>query len=130
MRKLYTPLFLILFCSCGTQVKYVGSSHPQTKNVDVFVDKASVTKPFDIIGKGYIQRNIGLPVSVEGIQRKAVEKAKLKGANAVLIEDYYVVDKTSSITTRIDSSRNILQMLNTSPALSSGFSVLFIRYKE
>ena len=130
MRKLYFPLLLISLVSCGTQVNYLGTTYPSTKNVDVFVDQASVKKPFDVIGKGYIKRNIGPEISVEAIQRKAVEKAKINGANAVVIEDYYLVDKTSSITKQIDSSRNLTQTSNINPAVTSGFSILFIRYKE
>ena len=130
MRKLYFPLLLILLVSCGTQVNYLGTTYPSTKNVDVFVDQASVKKPFDVIGKGYIKRNIGPEISVETIQRKAVEKAKINGANAVVIEDYYLVDKTSSITKQIDSSWNLTHTANINPAVTSGFSILFIRYKE
>ena len=130
MRKLYFPLLLILLVSCGTQVNYLGTTYPSTKNVDVFVDQASVKKPFDVIGKGYIKRNIGPEISLETIQRKAVEKAKINGANAVVIEDYYLVDKTSSITKQIDSSWNLTHTANINPAVTSGFSILFIRYKE
>ena len=130
MRKLYFPLFLILLASCGTQVNYLGTSYPATKNVDVFVDQASVKKPFDVIGKGYIKQNIGPEISVEAIQRKAVEKAKINGANAVVIEDYYVVDNTSSITTRADSLKRTKTTTDINPAVSSGFTILFLKYKE
>src|SRR6187397_1246938 len=100
MRKLYTPLFLLLFASCGTQVKYLGSNYATTENVDVFVTQSSVKKPFDVIGKGYVQRRVGPEPSVEIIQKKAVEKAKANGANAIVIEDYYLVDNTASVSTR------------------------------
>jgi len=99
MRKLCFPLLLILLVSCGTQVNYLGTTYPSTKNVDVFVDQASVKKPFDVIGKGYIKRNIGPEVSVETIQRKAVEKAKINGANAVVIEFLSIVP---SVLTPVD----------------------------
>jgi hypothetical protein len=130
MRKLYTPLFLVLFTSCGTQVKYVGSTHPETRSVDVFVRENLVNKPYEIIGKGYLHYRMGIGNSVETIQRKAVEKAKLKGANAVVIEDYYLVDKTTSITTRTDSLKTVGLTTDINPAVSSGFTILFLRYKE
>ena len=129
MRKLYYPLFLILFTACGTQVKYLGSNYSVTENVDVFVTQASVKKPFDIIGKGYVQHRVGPEPSVEVIQRKAVEKAKAKGANAVVIEDYFLVDNTSLITMRADSLKRI-KVADANPAISSGFTILFLRYKE
>lgn len=129
MRKLYSPLFLILFTACGTQVRYLGSNYSVTESVDVFVTQSSVKKPFEIIGKGYIQHRVGPEPSVEIIQRKAVEKAKANGANAVVIEDYFLVDNTSSISTRADSLKRI-KVAETNPAISSGFTILFLRYKE
>ena len=129
MRKLYTPLFLLLFTSCGTQVKYLGSNYSTTENVDVFVTQSSVKKPFEIIGKGYVQHRVGPEPSVETIQKKAVEKAKANGANAVVIEDYYLVDNTASVTTKTDNSKKI-KTTESNPAISSGFTILFLRYKE
>src|SRR5688500_9689625 len=101
MRKLYVPLVFSFITSCGTQVNYLGTSYPETTVVDVFVNQSAVKQPYEVIGKGYVERYVGLAPSVETIQRKAVKKAKLKGANAVVIEDYFFIDKTSGITTRI-----------------------------
>src|SRR5215210_7273198 len=111
MRKLYAPLTFILFSSCVTRVNYLGSSYPATKKVDVFVSQSSIKKPFEVIGKGYI-KYAAIGSSVEAIQRRAVEKAKLKGANAVVIEDYYVVNNTATVTTRTDSLRRSLTSTN------------------
>jgi hypothetical protein len=126
MRKIYTPVLLLL-SSC-TQVNYLGSSYAETQNVDVFVTQASVKKPFEVIGKGYVRHMAGPAPKVETIQRKAVEKAKLKGADAVLIEDYYLVDKTSGIATT-DSLRRTQILNDGGLAISSGFTILFLRYK-
>lgn len=127
MRKIYTPHILILFASC-TQVNYLGTSYSETQNVDVFVTEASVKKPFDVIGKGYVRHTLGPVPKVETIQKKAVEKAKLNGANAVVIEDYYLVDKTSGIS--ITDSLKRTRILNDgNPAISSGFMILFLKYK-
>ena len=76
-----------------------------------------------------MQRRVGPEPSVEIIQKKAVEKAKANGANAVVIEDYYLVDNTTSVNTRSDSPKNI-KTVETNPAISSGFAILFLRYKE
>ena len=131
MRTIFTPLvFLVFLSSCMslvTKVNYVGSSYPETSNVDVFVSEGSVKKPFDVIGKGYVQNNL---VAAEAIQRKAITKAKKKGADAVIIEDYFIVDNTKSVTTRTDSaSRVIRQNVSSSPSVGSGFNILFIKYK-
>lgn len=128
MRKLYPFAIAILFLSCGTQVRYLGSSFSPTNNVDVFVSRDVVNKPHKIIGKGYIERNPYSRGSVEIIQKKAVEQAKSHGANAVVIEDYYLVNNGTSITTHIDTVRNV-QTANITPIISSGFTILFLRYK-
>ena len=125
MRKIYTPLLLLL-SSC-TQVNYLGSRYAETQNVDVFVTQASVKKPFEVIGKGYVRRTAGPEPKVETIQRKAVEKARSKGADAVVIEDYYLVDRTSSIAPT-DSLRRTRILNYGNPAISSGFTILFLRY--
>lgn len=129
MRQLYFPLFAIFFAACGTQVNYLGSAYPETTEVDVFVSQAAVKKPYDLIGKGYVEKRVGLPASVETIQKKAVNKGKLKGADAVVIEDYFLVDKTSGIITRIDSSDILMQPVSARPAVGTGFTILFLKYK-
>src|SRR5215213_1752223 len=116
MRKIYPLLILFVFASCSTGVKYLGTSYPPTTKVDVFVSESAVKKPFEIIGKGYVN---GIQPSVEVIQRQAVEKAKLNGADAVVIEDYYLVDKTSSIATT-DSLKRTRILNDGNPAVSSG----------
>ena len=126
MRKFYTPL-LFVFTSCFSGVKYLGTSYPPTKKVDVFISQSAVKKSFEVIGKGYIN---GIQPSVEIIQRQAVEKAKVNGANAVVIEDYYMVDKTSTIITKTDSLKRIPSSTDTNPAVSTGFTILFLRYTE
>ena len=132
MRKIYIPILSSLFIvSCGTQVNYIGTHYPPTSKVDVFVTQASVRKPFEVIGKGYVQQ---LPLgsrSVEVIQRKAVEKARLNGADAVIIEDYYVLDNTASITSKLDSTKlRPTQVSNINPAVASGFNIIFLKYKD
>jgi len=129
MRKFYPLLILFVFASCTTEVKYLGTSYPATKKIDVFVSQSTVKKPFEIIGKGYIH-HAAIGGSVETIQRRAVEKAKLNGANAVVIEDYYMVDKTSSVVTKTDSLKRTQTTTDTNPAVSTGFTILFLRYTE
>ena len=127
MRKLYTILLSILFSSCITQVNYLGSNFPPTTSVDVFVTQASVKKPFDVIGKGYLTNGNPKP-TVEVIQKLAVEKAKAKGADAVIIEDRYLVDDSGTLITRTDSSRGV-HTSYVNPSIASGFNILFLRYK-
>ena len=129
MRTLYFLVLTSFIASC-TEFNYLGSTYPPTDKVEVFVTRSSVKKPFDVIGKGYIQNIVGLPPSVEEIQKKAIEKGKLKGAHGVIIEDYYLVDKFSGITSGTDSSGNSNKTTSINPTVSSGFNILFIRYRE
>jgi hypothetical protein len=127
MRKIYTLVIIVLFMSCGTHVRYLGSSFEPTEKVDVFVTRASVNKPYQIIGKGYIERHPYSKSSVETIQKKAVEKAKFHGANAVVIEDYYVLNNGTTITSNVDTIANT-QTTHISPTISSGLTILFLKY--
>ncbi len=118
---------VIIFCSCGTSINYLGSSYPSTQKVDVFVSGSAVKKPYELIGKGYLRSLVGYP-SIDKIQKKTIEKAKVKGADAVLFEDYYVVDNTSSITTDLDSlTRSTRITASATPTRS--LSIKFLRYK-
>lgn len=132
MKKLYFSLLPLLFATaCATRVAYVGSSYAPTKKVEVFVSQQSVNKPFDIIGKGYAHTPVSF-TNEEKIQRKAVEKAKQKGADAVIIEDYFVLATDNSVTTSAvrDSSRNVnFSSAPAHPSVTSGFQILFIKYK-
>jgi hypothetical protein len=91
------------------------------------VTQASVKKPFDVIGKGYLQNGNPKP-TVEMIQKLAVEKAKTKGADAVIIEDRYLVNDSGTLITHTDSTRGT-HTSYANPSIASGFNILFLRYK-
>jgi hypothetical protein len=115
----------------GTQISYIGNSFEPTQRVDVFVDESSVTTPYKIIGKGYVKASFF--TKVEEIQEKAILKAKEKGADAVLIKDYYVPNTGAAINTsmRTDSlGKGTVSIGQTTVQQtgSSGFNVLFLKY--
>jgi Icc-related predicted phosphoesterase len=99
--------------------------------VDVYVDESAVTNPYKIIGKGYVK---SYPFTkVEEIQEKAILKAKEKGADAVLIKDYYVPNTGAAINTsmRTDSiGKGTVSIGQTTVQQtgSSGFNILFLKY--
>lgn len=131
MLKLYASLLaIILLSSCGTRVNYVGqTAKATTTSIDVFVDASTIHKKYTVMGKGYVDYTFRL--SYEGMQRKAVKIAREKGADAVLFEDYYVVDNDASLTTSIstDSSRNFQTKKTVNPVLLSRHQILFLKYK-
>lgn len=132
MSKFYVLSFVILlFSSCGIKISYLGNSFSATQNVDVFVDAAAIKKPYTIVGKGYT--NNSLFTSTEKLQRKAIAKAKEKGANAILFHDAYIIQDGSSFqsTTKSDSVGKSLLTVQTgtvSPVVTTRRDIYFLRY--
>lgn len=85
------------------------------------------------MGKGY-QDNANYPLfTLERLQKKAVEKAKEKGADAVLFQDYYLSQPGygySSVTVTDTLSRGVITTTNSQaqPIISSGRTILFLKY--
>ena len=134
MKQLYLfVVVLLLITSCATRVNYVGTAYTPSQQVDVYVTKEAIKKPFDVIGKGYVHTPTSF-YSEEKIQRKAIAKAREKGAHAVLIEDYFVLRNDNSITTALttDSSRRVARAVGSvseHPSVTAGMQIWFIRYK-
>lgn len=139
MKVLYMLVFLFLLTSCVTTLKpvsridYLGSSLPATENIDVFVDLSAIEKPFKIIGKGYV-RILFFTTSLLGkIQAESVAKAKANGADAVLIQDYYLPAATGlSTVLHTDSvGKGTVTTGNTTVQQTGAqqFTILFLKYK-
>src|SRR5436190_6045714 len=88
MNKIYPLVLMIFFSSCFPHINYIGNSLPSTKEPDFFVDEKSIDKPYKIIGKGYPNK-MGT-YGLKNLQKRAIEKAKKNGADAVLVQDYFV----------------------------------------
>ena len=131
MKTIYFLLITIFLFSCSAGLRYTGTEFPQTKHVDVYVTESAIDKPFTYIGRGYL--TIGT-VNPERIQRKSVQKAKEKGADAILIYDYDIPGAGTYINSsfRSDSvGRSVITTGNASvqQVISQGFAIYFIRYK-
>ncbi len=99
MKKIYFLYFIILLiASCAPRIKYLGNSYSPTSQVDVFVSEDAIKKNYGIVGKGYVQNGGLYKQRIEKIQNKAVEKAKQKGVDGVLIQEYYVPNTGTSIS--------------------------------
>lgn len=137
MIKYYSLLALALY-SCGSHLNYLGNSYPASKNVDVFVDASAIKKGYTIIGKGYMEYGYLSPgpeakKRIEKMQKKAIETARHKGADAILFQDYFIKEDGASIhtVTKTDSiGRGLIsvQAGRVSPIISSKTDILFLKY--
>ncbi len=81
--KLSSILILIVIIGCSANVNYVGKEFEPTTTVDVYFQAAEIEKEYTIIGHA-----IGSGcdfVSNDKVQKKLIEEAKSKGADAILI---------------------------------------------
>ena len=133
MIKIYSLFLSVTFCSCFTSrhIHYLGNSFPPTKHVEVYVDASAIRKPYTIIGKSYVDRT-HLLSSNERIQQAAIEKAKQKGADAILFQDYTVISgNTIQTVTKSDSmGRSSIGFKTTaiSPVETERLDILFLKY--
>ncbi len=135
MYRIYIFLFIILFASCNTKIRYIGKSLPPTKDIEVFISDQSIKRPFEYIGQGYIG-GFGLHSNQNKIQLKAEKLGQKKGADAVLITDYFIPNTGGTIITGryiTDSiSGRTVTTGNTtiSPISTSGYRILFLKYNK
>ncbi len=116
------------FASCGPTISYLGSSYGPTQTVDVFVEENAIAKSYTVIGKGYVNyyRN-GVP---ESLQAKAVSKAREKGADAILIKDYFIPVSTTGLGVAGLHDTVGRAMLALAPqTASSGVMIVFLKYQ-
>lgn len=139
MKKIYFLLVPLFIFSCSpSKIDYVGSKGSPTRKVDVFVDEQAITRPYDIIGKGYERTTWGV-IKKEKILEKAVEKAKKNGADAVFFKETWITAPGTKINvySRTDSLPNpVMKGTETHSTTSvmpvSGYwrnEILFLKYK-
>lgn len=77
-------LGLVLGALACAEVRYVGETHSPTTNIDIFYDENSIEREFTTIGHAIGTGGFGL--STDKIQKKLIEEAKKRGADAILIK--------------------------------------------
>lgn len=134
MKKIYIIFFSFVITSCAARISYLGSSSVPTQQVDVYVDESSIIKKYDVIGKGYPAVRLLNQHNINKLQNNSIEVAKAKGADAVIIKDYYIPYSGTSIqtTSKADSvGRGIIAVSNTNIQSTSttAFTIYFLKYK-
>jgi hypothetical protein len=93
---LITITILLLTFGCANS-NYLGKSYSPTTNVDLIMDNHDISRDYEVMGNMIV--TAGAFTSTEKMQLKLMEQAKLKGADAVLIETYDEVYREITTTT-------------------------------
>jgi hypothetical protein len=121
---------MIFLSSCFPHINYLGNSFPSTKEPDFYVDERSIDKPYKIVGKGYPNGSLTLKT----LQKKAIEKAKREGADAVLVQDYFIqaaVANSSTIYHTDGKGKGITgNSTFSNGSIDTQFIILFLKYTE
>lgn len=107
-----TFVLLTLFIIGCASVKYIGKSYEPTTSVDVYYSEKDIEKDYEVMGHAIGRGN--LFVSDEKINKKLIEEAKLRGADAIVITGVDV-DLASSGETMTEETQ---------------FEATFIKYKS
>ncbi len=91
-------LFVLLCLSACTKIDYIGEEYPPTTHVDLFFDIDDVTREHKVMGNLIATADDG--VSTEKMQKKIIEKAMKKGADAVVIMGFEKYQSGESTTYR------------------------------
>ena len=129
-------LFVLLFLSACTKIDYIGEEYPPTTHVDLFFDMDDVTREHKVMGNLIATADDG--VSTEKMQKKKIEKAKEKGADAVVIMDFdkYQSGETTSYHETTEEGKTKKGKSKTTTTATSSTSVkekkqikaVFIKY--
>lgn len=90
MKKQILFLFIsIALLSCSSGVKYLGNSYTPTENVKIFFNTSDIDKPYEVIGKVYL--DVEENTKDEKIQNMILNKAKEHGGDAVIMGNLQVI---------------------------------------
>ena len=129
-------LAVMLTGSC-TKIDYVGKSYAPTANVDVYFSLEDIKGNYEVMG--HLTATAGEFTSSEKMQEKIIEKAREKGADAVVILglDHYVKDGGTSWSETTETEHTGDGKKTTTTGSQSNnteemkeISARFIKYKE
>jgi hypothetical protein len=129
-------LAVMLTVSC-TKIDYVGKSYAPTVTIDVYFSLEDIKGNYEVMG--HLTATAGEFTSSEKMQEKIIEKAREKGADAVVILglDHYIKDGGTSWseTTETEHTDDGKKTTTTGSQSSNTeemkeISARFIKYKE
>ena len=89
MKKLILfSALLVLFSACGPTIHYLGDSYASKDQLEIFYDINDVTNNYVVIGQ--MAHDKFIDYDLETIKKEMVNKAKSKGADAIVFHDFSV----------------------------------------
>lgn len=122
----------LVLCSGCTKIDYVGRSYPPTTHVDIFFAMEDVKRAYEVMG--HMVAHADDIVSAEKMQKKIIEKAQEKGADAVVIlglERYRSGEKSeyTQTTDEDDGKVTVKSKSSTDAEYEKEISATLLRYK-
>jgi hypothetical protein len=124
-------LAALLVPACA-HLDYIGRSYPPTTRVDLFFSEADVKADYEVMGRVVAHAND--IVSAEKLQRKIIEKAQAKGADAVVIEglERYKSGETTTYSEDTKEKKrgtSTTGSASTSSTMEKQINATFLKYK-
>ncbi|MBY0436427.1 MAG: hypothetical protein K2U26_20220 [Cyclobacteriaceae bacterium] len=133
--KTRLPLLLMLMflSSCGDRIIYYGRSYPATQTVDIFFRESDVVEPNEIMGKATLE--VSAKKNSDKVQRKLMDRAKRKGADALIFDDISLTttgSTTGAAAAGTSGRRGFLGIFGSKTKFSKGQQVkaTLLKYKK
>jgi len=107
MRIIAIVLFALALAGC-MHSDYLGKSYPATQSAELFLDEADVKEDYEVMGEVTLETesDMDFAVSSDDMQKKVMEVATEKGADAVILGSLEKRSKgeSSSVTGNMTST--------------------------
>jgi hypothetical protein len=137
IRKLSLLALAVLITVSCTKIDYVGKSYAPTANVDIYFALEDIKGSYEVMG--HLTATAGSFTSSEKMQEKIVEKAREKGADAVVILglDVYIKEGGTSWSETTETTETTKGVKTTTSGSESSndeemkaISARFIKYTK
>jgi hypothetical protein len=134
MNKLYPLVLGFTLPSCATSIDYIGNTYAPSRNVDVYVDPAAIKREYTVMGKGYPSYPPTARQPFANVQKKSIQKAMERGADAILMTDQWIdvtMPGSATAETRKDSTGFSSRVISTGPSTTTvpRLTVYFLKYQ-
>jgi len=123
----------LILSSCGNKIIYYGRQYTPTENVDIFFRESDVQEPNEIMGK--VTLEMSAKKSSDKVQLKLMNRAKSKGADAIIFDDISLTNTGSTTGGAVAGGagrRGFLGIFGSKTKYEKGQQVkgTFLKYKK